>query len=117
MAADIDIPLAAILGTCVFLFTASAWRPVLKMPNSARMLRSVLFLTLSSVLQIVFLVLVSKKILTLEYSLRFAAFGFPLCVLALVLARHGRQQKDQSRGAVIEAWLGLAMWMFLITAH
>ena len=115
MAPDIDI--GGISGVGVFLFTASAWRRVFKLPHSARLIRSGLFLTLSSLVQIVFLVLVSKRILTLDYSLRFAAFGLPLCVLALVLSRLGRQRKDQPRGAVVEAILGLLMWMFLITVH
>jgi hypothetical protein len=74
-------------------------------------------LTLSSLLQIAFIVLVGKQALPLNYSLKFAALGIPFCVLALVLARRGKQSTNRPQGAVAGAWLGLVMWMFLITLH
>lgn len=112
-----DISLALVLVGCVFLFTVSAWRTMLKRPGSAQALGPVLFLTLSSLLQVAFIILVWREILTLDYSLRFAALGLPCCVLALILASRRKVQKDQPRGAAIEAFLGLVMWMFLISAH
>jgi hypothetical protein len=112
-----DMSVAALLGVCVLLFTISAWRPILMRPRPAGALKPVLFLTISSLLQTAFIALVWRQILTLDYSLKFATVGIPCCALAVILARRGKQQNDQPRGATVEASIGLAMWMFLITAH
>ena len=74
-------------------------------------------LSLSSLLQVIFIVLVDRNVLTADYSLRFAALGLPLCILALVLASRGKRKRDLARGTVTCIILGLVMWMFLITAH
>jgi|SRR5271154_574423 len=110
--------MAVVLSICVLPFTLPAWRPIiLRQPISTASLKPILSLTLSSLLQIAFIVLVEKQILTLTYSLKFAAWGVPFCVLALVLARGGTQPNNPLRGAIIGASLGLVMWMFLITIH
>jgi hypothetical protein len=74
-------------------------------------------LTVSSLLQIAFISLVHEDVLTLDYSLKFAALGVPFCVVALVLASRGKPSSDGPRRPVLEASLGLAMWMFLTTLH
>lgn len=110
--------MAAVLSICVLLFTIPAWwLTVSKRPISTAALKPILSFTLSSLLQIAFIVLVGKDMLPLSYSLKFAVLGIPFCVLALVLVRRAKQSSDPPRGVVAGAWLGLAMWMFLITLH
>jgi hypothetical protein len=64
-----------------------------------------------------FIFLVWKQVLTLDYSLKFAALGAPFCVLALLLVRREKQPNEGTRGPVLEASVGLVMWMLLITIH
>jgi len=119
MSPDLDaagVPI--VLSICVLLFTARAWKPIiLRRPISKASLSPALSLTVSSLLQMTFIFLVWKQVLTLDNSLKFAALGAPFCVLALVAARRGKQSKEEPRGPVLEASLGLAMWMLLITIH
>jgi len=68
--------------------------------------------------QAIFIVLVEKDILALDYSLKFAVLGFPICVLSLVLVRRRKRiATDLPVGAIPDAIAGLAMWMFLIALH
>jgi hypothetical protein len=116
---DLDGAGASIVLTiCVLLFTVSAWKQIIfRRPISTASLSPAMSLTVSSLLQITFISLVQKQVLTLDYCLKFAALGVPFCVLALVLARRGKQSNDGPRRPVLEAFLGVAMWMFLITFH
>jgi hypothetical protein len=116
--ADIDLGLAIVLIACVGMFTLFTWQPMfLRRPISWTSFSPVLFLTLSSVLQVTFIVLVGKNMLTLDYSLRFAALGLPLCIFALVLASRRKGAGDLPHGTVTCISLGLVMWMFLVTVH
>ena len=116
--ADIELSLAVVLIACVGLFTVFTWQPILlRRPISWASFRPVLVLTLSSLLQATFIVLVGRNLLTLDYSLKFAALGLPLCFLALVLANRRKGANDLPRGTVICVSLGLVMWIFLTTAH
>jgi len=115
--ADIDLGLAIVLIACVGMFTLFTWQPMFLRPISWTSFRPVLFLTLSSVLQVTFIVLVGKDVLTLDYSLRFAALVLPLCIFALVLASRRKGAGDLPHGTVTCISLGLVMWMFLVTVH
>jgi hypothetical protein len=107
-----------VLSICVLLFTVRAWKPIfLGRPISTASVSPALSLTVSSLLQMTFVLLVWKQVLTLDYSLKVAALGAPFCVLALVLVHRGKQSNEGLRGPVLEASLGLAMWMLLITIH
>ena len=68
----------------------------------------------SSCLQAIFIVCLSKQFLSLDHSIRFAAVGIPLCILALVLAKRGN---FYSRGPLISASIGIVIWMIFITLH
>ena len=108
----------AVLIACVGLLTIFPWQPILlRRPTSRESFRPVLLLTLSSLLQVTFILLVGGNVLTLDYSVRFAALGLPLCILALVLAGRRKQEPDLPRGTVTCVILSLVMWMFLITVH
>src|ERR1700737_4239557 len=115
---DLDAGVSIVLSICVLLFTAPAWKPIIfRRPISTASLRPALSLPVSSLLQITFIFLVQKQALTLDYSLKFAVLGVPFCVWTLVLARRAKRSNDGRRGPVLEASLGLAMWMLLITIH
>jgi hypothetical protein len=87
-----------VLSICVLLFTARAWTPIiLRRPISPAALSAALSLTVSSLLQMTFIFLVWKQVLTLDYSLKFAALGAPFCVLALLLVRRDKQPNEGAR--------------------
>ena len=107
-----------LLSALVCAFAIPAWRPSIKHGLlSARHRASVIVFTFAAALQLLFVVLVSIRILTLEYSLRFAAAGVPCCVLATVLAITDDVKSPVSIGVIVSSLLGLAMWLFLITLH
>lgn len=107
---------AAVLCVVVLVFTVLAWWPF-RLVSWASLVPALL-LTLSSLVQLIFLVLLERNILTLDYSIKFAILGLPLCVLSIVLARRRkRTATDLPDGATPGAIAGLAMWMFLITLH
>jgi hypothetical protein len=109
--------MAVVLSVCVLLFTVPAWQPIVSgRPISMAALRPILTLTLSSLFQIVLIALVAKQILPLNYSIKFAALGIPLCIFSIVLAEK-HTGSDRRRGTVICSILGLIMWIFLITVH
>jgi len=114
-----DIGIAFVLIAYVAVSTVVPWRGIFS--RGVRISRAALIplilLSLSSALQGTFIALVQKKIFPLEYSLRFAALGVPLCILALALATRGKSHSSRARGTVTCIILGLVMWMFLITVH
>ena len=95
-----------------------AWYSLIKkrqLPQRYRI--SVMFLTLSSLLQLVFIVCVGARLIPLDYSLRFAAVGIPCAVLAIGFALRKEQKLAMQRGASIGSSLELAIWLLLITIH
>lgn len=115
---DIDLGLTVVLIVCVALFTLFTWLSILlRRPMFWALFTPTLFLTLSSVLQVTFIVLVSRNVLPLHYSLKFAALGIPLCILALVLVNRRKAGVDLPWGVAICVSLGLVMWLFLTTVH
>jgi len=60
------------------------WPPTNKL--SSAFFAALSLFTVSEVLLLVFLYLVDRGLLTLDYSLKFAAIGIPCCMLAFVLA-------------------------------
>jgi hypothetical protein len=113
-----DLGLAVVLIAYVVCSTLFTWQPIfLRRRTSRASFRPILFLTLSSVLQVTFIVLVGRDVLPLDYSLRFAALGVPFCILALVLASRSKGASDLPRGTATCISLGLVMWIFLTTVH
>ncbi len=70
---------------------------------------------LSACLQTIFVILVGRIVLTLDYSLRFAIAGIPACILAIFFAK--RLHRDLRAGATISASIALVIWVVLITLH
>jgi hypothetical protein len=105
---------------CLFvvIFVTPAWLSILPGRQLSSPYRtSVLLVTCSFLLQIVFVICVGERFLALDHSIRFAAAGIPLCILGLVLALRGSQRREIPRGVVVSASLGLAMWMLLVMMH
>jgi hypothetical protein len=85
--ADVDHQLAVVLIACIVFFTIFPWRRILgARPIPWASLRPVVLLTLSSLLQLAFVVLVAANVIGLDNSLKFAGLGLPICVFAIVLA-------------------------------
>jgi len=115
---DIDWGVAAVLIACVSLLTGFAWQSILlRRPISWRSLRPVLSLTLSSTLQVTFIVLVTRGIVTLNYSKKFAVFGLPLCIVELVLAIRTERAAELSPRTLACVISSLVIWLFLMTIH
>ena len=113
-----DAIMGILLSALVCVFAIPAWRPAIKHgPLSARHRASVVVVTFAAALQLLFVVLVSYEILTLNYSLRFAAAGVPGCILATVLAITDDVKSPVSIGVIVSSLLGLVMWLFLVTLH
>jgi hypothetical protein len=107
-----------LLVVLILALSIPAWLPViLRRRLSPALWRSSIAFTFSSLLHLVFAICVDKRLLTLDYSLKFAALGIPCCVMALVLARRGVIQTGEPRGVVVSSTLGLIMWLFFITVH
>src|SRR5579863_1700537 len=101
--ADVDNQLAVVLIACIVFFTIFPWQPILRTrPIPWASLQPVVLLTLSSLLQVAFIVIVAANVIGLENSLKFAVFGVPICVFAIVLAeRRKRTRSDPPRGTVV----------------
>lgn len=78
---------------------------------------SVGFLTLSAILQLVFIAGIWARVITLDHSLRFATVGIPCSVIAIFLSLMKEKEFGIPRGASIGSVLGLMMWLFLVTVH
>jgi len=102
----------------VILSSTPAWYSLIKngqLPRSCRF--SVLFLTLSSLLQLAFIACVGARLITLDYSLRFAAAGIPCAVIAIGFALSKEQKVAAPRGILVGPTLGLVIWLVLVMLH
>jgi hypothetical protein len=102
----------------IVAFAIPAWVPIIwNRKLWPRFRTPVIAITVSALVQLAFVNCVQTiELCTLDYSLRFAAVGIPCIVLAIKFARN-----DPVRSArtpfLVSSFLGLAMWLFLITAH
>lgn len=117
--ADIENSLAIVLIVCILSFTMFPRVHALRERSIAwAQLRPVLCLTLSSLLQVAFIALVAANVIRLESSLKFAALGLPICIVALALKWYSKRSgTGVPHGTVACSVLGLVMWLFLVTAH
>jgi hypothetical protein len=105
----------ALLIALIVASAAPACIPLLRdLPVSSQYWTAVVIFAVSAFLQAVFAIGVAKQFFTLDYSLRFAMFGMPSCICALVIAARG---KDASHGAIISPSIGLVIWFLFVTAH
>ena len=111
---------AIIFSAFVLAFALPAWVPIVRNHQLwSKLKKPVLAVTLSALLQLIFINLVGLGRLTLEYSLLFAALGSPCCVLALFLGVNAKSSvgSPAAYGIMLASALGFYVWFFLITAH
>ncbi len=110
------------LALIVVAIAGPAWIPIVIHPGwrqtvrrSGRLMLALGLLTASESVQLVFLFFVNSGLLTLDYSLKFAAVGIPCSVFALITSVIGGVRN--SVGISISSLCGILAWLFLITLH
>jgi hypothetical protein len=107
--------ITAILIALVAASAVPACVPLLRhLPVSSKYWNVAAIFSVSLFLQAALIVCVAKQFLTLDYSVKFAMIGVPCCVLALVVAKKGR---DYTHGAIFSPSIGLVIWLILIMLH
>jgi hypothetical protein len=98
---------------------APAWVPVIWWkPHSLVLIRvPLLFASLSSLLQVMFVTLVAIGATSLGYSLGFCAVGISCSLFVILWAMCNPRTILLSLGAVISSSLTIAMWLFLAMLH
>jgi hypothetical protein len=112
-----ELKLDLLLSGIILAFAIPAWsQAVWKSAPRPKVWKPLSLVTLSLLEGLLFVNLVTVGPFTLDYSLRFAALGIPLSVLAIILSRR-RSIGSAGTGVMISSALSLLMWFFLITAH
>ena len=107
-----------LLSSLIVASAIPAWVPIIRDRKLWPKLRGpVSAITLSALLQLVFINGVTGGLFTLDYSLRFAAVGIPCGVLALALTHKESGPWHCRVGVAAGSSLSLVMWLFLITLH
>jgi hypothetical protein len=112
-----DLPLDIFLTIVTLACGLPGWVLMIRQRGNWRKhLVSISLLTASILLAVLFENLTTYGPLTLDYSLRFAELGFPLCLLGIVFAR---KQKSDPAAPWIVAGLccTMAVWGLLVTMH
>lgn len=110
--------LDVILSVLILAFTIPAWAYAVGSKQSwSRLWKSVSLVTASLLVALLFVNLITfGPLTTSDWSLRFAALGATLSILALTLVREWRIGAAPV-GVGISCGLSLAIWWFLITLH
>ncbi len=113
----LELKLDLLLSALILAFAIPAWTPVVWETNLwPKLWKPLSLVTLSLIGELAFVNSITFGPLTLDYSLRFAAVGIPLSILAIVLVLR-RSIGPAAVGLVISSVLCLTMWFFLITVH
>lgn len=113
----LELELDLLLSALVVAFAIPAWTPVVWRTSLwPKLWKPLSLVTLSLIGELVFVNSITFGPLTLDYSLRFAAAGMPLSILAIILVLK-RSVGRAAVGVVISSVLCLTMWFFLITVH
>lgn len=94
-----------------------AWvQMILQGRNRQKLIMPVSLVTGSVLVAVLFENLITFGNLTLDYSLRFAAFGFPLSLLAIIFTR--RQTVGSAALWVrLSSGSSMVVWFLLVTLH
>src|SRR5690242_17301716 len=108
-----------LFGVAAIACAAPAWVPAIWWkPQSWPLIRvPLLFATLSSLLQVMFVTLVAIGATSLGYSLGFCAVGISCSLFVILWAMCNPRTILLSLGAVISSSLTIAMWLFLAMLH
>jgi hypothetical protein len=112
-----DLPLDILLTIATLACGLPAWIQMIRQKvNWRKHLISISLLTSSVLLAVLFENLTTYGPLTLDHSLRFAWFGCPLCLLAIVFAR--KQRNDPAAPWILVGSCGtVVVWGLLMTMH
>jgi hypothetical protein len=109
----LDVILSVLIVWCII----PAWAFLVGSKQSwPKLWRPVSLVTASLFVALLFVNLITFGPLTLDWSLRFAALGATLSILALILVREWRIG-TAAIGVGISCGLSLVMWWFLISLH
>ena len=98
-----ELKLDLLLSGVILAFAIPAWAQVVwKSAPRAKLWKPLSLVTLSLLEGLLFVNLITVGPFTLDYSLRFAAFGIPLSVLAIILSR-GRSIGSTGTGVMISS--------------
>ena len=86
-----------------------------RVPLPNQFWKAMVAVAFSACLQTLRVIAVARNALTLDYTLRFAVFGIPACILAIVVAT--RAHGNWRPAATISPSIGLVVWAILITLH
>jgi hypothetical protein len=112
-----ELKLDLLLSGVILAFAIPAWAEVVwKSAPRLKLWKPLSLVTLSLLEGLLFVNITTVGPLTLDYSLRFAALGIPLSVLAIILSLR-RSIDSTGTGVMISSALSLLMWLFLVTAH
>jgi hypothetical protein len=108
-----------LFGVAAIAGAAPAWVPVIWWkPQSLLLIRvPLLFASLSSLLQVMFVTLVAIGATSLGYSLGFCAVGISCSLFVILWAMCNPRTILLSLGAVISSSLTIAMWLFFAMLH
>jgi hypothetical protein len=110
--------MAILLLIAVGIFALVAWMPLIRNKFPSRNYKfALIFITISQAIQALFILGAGLDLYEISYSMYFAAFGLPLCILGGVLALKGNSSDRRGRGCVLSAILTALMWLFLISVH
>lgn len=107
-----------VLAALIVLAAMPAWVPII-WPGvpSVKLRPSVIVFTFGVGLQLLFVLLVSTRIVTLDYSREFGVGGVSCCVIAIALAIADGARLRPSTGVIISSLLSAAVWLVLATLH
>ncbi len=115
MAADLSF--GDFISILTLAVAVPAWaQVVLHLKNWKKLWLPTVLVTMSLLTAALFETLVNSSALTLDYSLRFAAFGIPLSVAAIIVTLRQRVG-DTGFGIPISSALSVVVWLFLTTLH
>lgn len=107
-----------VLIVLIILFALPAVVPIIRWRTLPMTLQlSIIAFIVGMALQLLFVCLVATKILTLDYSSRFAAIGLPCSIIAIIMAAAGGVRFRTSLPLIIGCIAAAGMWLFLETLH
>ena|SRR5712692_9764075 len=110
--------IATIILLGVLLFGIPSWISfVRRNPSSRLSVWAAVAIAFSTLVQMSFVLGVAMSLFTLDYSLRFAMVGVPLCIAGGIIGMMSRAKAGSGTGYLITATFTIVCWMFLITLH
>jgi hypothetical protein len=112
---SLNIVLVVIAWLPLLMRNEDLWRTLRRLPLLAA---SAVLFTVGALVQTLFVLFVDARVLTLEYSLRFAVIGIPCGVLAALGGLVAVSTVTRKAvGLVATSMVNLAVWFFLCILH